>query len=112
MNKINAKELEKKFDNGDDVSEYMDFSKVRKLSDVFKSDNNTDYEEVNIFFPKSFIKIMDKKIHKIGINREAFIKMIIAEKLDIIQNYSLNIYLIYQPYNLMLDLFQSQCFSY
>ncbi|MDM8569087.1 hypothetical protein QUF50_06205 [Thiotrichales bacterium HSG1] len=84
MKIITAEELDEKFDNNDDISEYMDFSKAQKLTSVL----NQQYEEcedVHIYFPKNLLKIMDSKIKDIGINREAFIKMVIAEKLNIIE---------------------------
>ncbi len=88
MKTITAEELEKKFDNGEDISEYMDFSKVKKVSDIFNQEKN-EYEEIRILFPKNFIRIMDNKIKDIGVNREAFIKMLIAERLNLISSTSL-----------------------
>jgi len=81
MKIITAKELDNKFDNGEDVSDYMDFSKVKKVNNTFNQQKN-EYEEIRILFPKNFMKIIDSKIKDIGVNREAFIKMLIAEKLN------------------------------
>ena len=83
MKTITAKELENRFDNNEDISEYMDFSKVKKLSSVFeKSKKNNAH--ISLSFPQEFIQILDKKVKEIGINREAFIKMIVAERLGVI----------------------------
>ena len=81
MKIITAKELDNKFDNGEDISNYMDFSKVKKVNNTFNQQKN-EYEEIRILFPKNFMKIIDSKIKDIGVNREAFIKMLIAEKLN------------------------------
>jgi len=81
MKIITAKELDNKFDNGEDVSDYMDFSKVKKVNNIFNQQKN-EYEEIHILFPKNFMRIIDSKIKDIGVNREAFIKMLIAEKLN------------------------------
>jgi len=80
MKIITAKELDTKFDNGEDISNYMDFSKVKKVNNTFNQQKN-EYEEIRILFPKKFMRIIDSKIKDIGVNREAFIKMLIAERL-------------------------------
>ena len=85
MKIITAEELDKKFDNDEDVSSYMDFTKVKRLNSVFKQ-NREEYENINIFFPKSFMKIIDEKIKNIGIDRESFIKIIVAERLNIFES--------------------------
>ena len=82
MKTITAKELDKKFDNNEDVSDHMDFSKAKKLNTVFDQEKD-ESEEIVISFPKNFMKIIDSKIKDIGVNREAFIKMLIAERLNI-----------------------------
>ena len=76
METITAEELEEKFDNNEDVSEYMDFTRATRLSSFLQEN---EVEEINIKFPKSIITLIDKKIDQIGINRESFIKMIVAE---------------------------------
>jgi hypothetical protein len=87
MQTITANELEKKFDNGEDVSEYMDFSKVQKLTILLKQQSD-EYEEVKISFPKKFIQVIDEKVKDIGVNREAFIKMLIAQRLNFDVNHT------------------------
>jgi len=81
MQTITASELEKRFDNGEEVSEYMDFSKAQKFNTLL-SQQNDEYEEVKISFPKHFMEVIDQKVKDIGVNREAFIKMIIAQRLN------------------------------
>jgi len=83
MKTITAKELEDKFDNNEDISEYMDFSKVTKL-DSFLKDNETKSEKIYLSFPENFITILDKKSKAIGVDKESFIKMIVAERLGLI----------------------------
>lgn len=84
MKTITAEELDKKFDDGEDVSEYMDFSKAKRLKD-FISENKNEQENVNIYFPKSVLAIIDKKVQEIGVDRESFIKMVVAERLNILE---------------------------
>jgi len=85
MKTITAKELEEKFDNNEDISEYMDFSRASNLK-LFLKNKESNSEVINIEFPKNVIKLIDKKVNEIGVNRESFIKMIVAEKLNIINN--------------------------
>ncbi len=85
MKTITAEELEKKFDNNEDISEYMDLSKAQKLSSFLEQNNNIQ-QEIKINFPISVIDKLDRKIQEIGIDRENFIKMIVAERLEILNN--------------------------
>ena len=82
MKTISVEELEKKFDENEDISKYMDFSKISKFSNFSKSDE----VEVNIKFPKNIIKLIDKKTNEIGIDRESLIKMIVAERLKVLDS--------------------------
>jgi len=84
MKKITAEELDKKFDEGEDVSKYMDFSKAKKLKD-FVAEKQERQEGIHIRFPKSVIDMIDSKIKEIGIDRESFIKMVVAERLNILE---------------------------
>jgi len=85
MKRISAKELEEKFDNNEDLSEYMDFSKASNLGSFLKNKSNNS-EIINIEFPKNVINLIDKKVNEIGVNRESFIKMIVAERLNLISD--------------------------
>jgi len=82
MQEITAKELESRFDNDEDISEYMDFSKVQSFSTLLEDKEN---EELKILFPKKFLKLLDKKSKEIGVSVDNLIKMIVAERLDIVR---------------------------
>lgn len=79
MKKITAEELDTKFDNGEDISEYLDFSKAVKLKDFNKL--NTDTKKVNVDFPEWVISALDQEAKKIGVTRQSIIKVWIAERL-------------------------------
>jgi len=79
MKTITAKEFDKKFDNGEDISEYLDFSKAIKLKDVKKL--KTETKKVNVDFPEWVIESLDKEAKKIGVTRQSIIKVWIAERL-------------------------------
>jgi len=76
MKTITAKEFDEKFDNGEDISEYLDFSKATKLNSL-----NTNTKKVNVDFPQWVIDSLDKEAKKIGVTRQSIIKVWIAERL-------------------------------
>ena len=77
MKTISAKEFDKKFDNGEDISEYLDFSKAVKLNEFEKSST----KKINVDFPEHIIKLLDHEAGKIGVTRQSIIKVWIAERL-------------------------------
>jgi hypothetical protein len=70
---ISAAELDEKFDNGEDVSEYFDWSKARRP--------NQEPRRVNVDFPAWMVRDLDKEAGRLGVTRQSLIKMWIAEKL-------------------------------
>jgi len=74
---ITAKEFDKKFDNGEDISEYLDFSNAVRLNEFEK----TSTKKVNVDFPEHIIKLLDYEAQKIGVTRQSIIKVWIAERL-------------------------------
>ncbi len=87
MQMITAKEFDKKFDNGEDVSQYLDFSKSIKLSDFEKKVNKT--KKINVDFPEKILMLLDQEAQKIGVTRQSIIKVWIAERLKEEQKYQL-----------------------
>jgi len=79
MKKITAKEFDEKFDNREDISEYLDFSKAIKLKDMKKL--KTETKKVNVDFPEWVIESLDREAKKIGVTRQSIIKVWIAERL-------------------------------
>ena len=72
MKTISAKALDKKFDNGEDISEYVDWSKAAKLGEGIK--------RVNVDFPMWVINCLDREARRIGVARQAIIKTWIADR--------------------------------
>jgi len=79
MKKIVTKEFDEKFDNSEDISEHLDFSKSIKLKDFNQLKTNT--KKVNVDFPEWVISALDKEAKKIGVTRQSIIKVWIAERL-------------------------------
>ena len=79
MQKITAEEFDKKFDNGEDISDYIDFSKSVRLKDFSRL--KTDTKKVNVDFPEWVITALDQEAKRIGVTRQSIIKVWIAERL-------------------------------
>ncbi len=84
MKKIKVKEFDKKFNNSEDISEYLDFSNAVSLSDFKKTPIET--KKINVDFPEYIVMLLDKEAQKIGVTRQSIIKVWIAERLKIEQS--------------------------
>lgn len=71
---IEAEELDKKFDSGEDVSEYLDVSKARKPTQ--------EQKRVNVDFPRWMVDSLDQEARRVGVPRQALIKLWIADRLE------------------------------
>jgi hypothetical protein len=76
MQNITAKEFDRRFDRGEDISEYLDFSKASRLGEL-----NTKTRKVNVDFPEWVIESLDREAKRIGVTRQSIIKVWIAERL-------------------------------
>ena len=79
MKTITAKEFDEKFDNGEDITEYLDLESAVRLKDLRKL--KTETKKVNVDFPEWIIESLDKEAKKIGVTRQSIIKVWIAERL-------------------------------
>lgn len=73
---IKAEELDKKFDNGKDISEYLDFSKAIRPG--------LEQKRVNVDFPIWMIHLLDKEARRLGVTRQSIIKVWISERLAVL----------------------------
>jgi hypothetical protein len=71
---MKAKEFDKKFDAGEDVSQYLDISKVRRPIQ--------EQKRVNVDFPLWMIQLLDKEAKRLGVPRQSIIKLWVAERLQ------------------------------
>jgi hypothetical protein len=74
MKKVKAKVFDAAFDRGDDVTEYLDKKKARRV--------NAELKRVNIDFPVWVIESLDKEARRLGVTRQSLVKMWIAEKFE------------------------------
>ncbi|MBI5695259.1 MAG: CopG family transcriptional regulator, partial [Nitrospirae bacterium] len=68
---MKAKELDKKFDEGEDITKYLDLSTARRP--------NEDVKRVNVDFPIWMIERLDREAKRLGVPRQSIIKMWVAE---------------------------------
>jgi hypothetical protein len=70
---MKAKEFDKRFDEGEDVSKHLDVSKTRRPVQ--------DQKRVNVDFPVWMIHLLDKEAKRLGVPRQSIIKLWVAERL-------------------------------
>lgn len=69
---MKASEFDEKFEAGKDMTGDLDFSKARRV--------NQELKRVNIDFPVWVVEKLDKQSRRLGITRQALVKVWIAEK--------------------------------
>jgi len=70
---MKSKEFDRKFDDGEDVSDALDFSKATRPG--------REQRRVNVDFPVWMIQALDQEADRLGIPRQAVIKVWLAERL-------------------------------
>jgi macrodomain Ter protein organizer (MatP/YcbG family) len=70
---MKAKELDKKFDEGESITKHIDLSKARRP--------NQEQKRVNVDFPLWMIQSLDKEAKRLGVSRQSIIKIWLAERL-------------------------------
>jgi hypothetical protein len=71
---MKAREFDKKFDEGKDISKYLDVSKARKTKQ--------EQKRVNVDFPLWMINLLDKEAKRLGVPRQSIIKVWVSERLE------------------------------
>ena len=70
---MKAREFDRKFDEGNNISKYLDLTKARRLEQ--------DQKRVNVDFPLWMIHSLDKEAKRLGVPRQSVIKVWLAERL-------------------------------
>lgn len=78
---MKAKKFEKQFDENVDITSSLDISKARRVLQA--------QERVNVNFPAWLIESLDREAEKLGVTRQSFIKVWLAEHLEMLLNYSI-----------------------
>jgi hypothetical protein len=71
---MKASEFDRRFDDGEDMSDYIDWENARRI--------NQEPRRVNVDFPTWMVNSMDAEADRLGISRQALIKVWIAERLE------------------------------
>jgi hypothetical protein len=71
---MKAKDLDKKFDAGEDITELLDFSKATRPGQ--------EQKRVNVDFPVWMVHRLDREAKRLGVPRQSIIKIWIAERLQ------------------------------
>ena len=70
---MKAEEFDKRFDEGEDVSQYLEISKARRPAQ--------EQKRVNVDFPLWMIQLLDKEAKRLGVPRQSIIKLWVSERL-------------------------------
>ena len=70
---MKAKEFDKRFDRGEDITPLLDQAKARRPG--------REQRRVNVDFPVWMIESLDREAKRLGVTRQSIIKMWLAEKL-------------------------------
>lgn len=71
---IEAEELDRRFDEGEDITPWLDLSSARRPG--------LELRRVNVDFPSWMVDALDREARRLGVSRQAVIKTWIAERLD------------------------------
>ncbi len=67
-------EFEEAFDRGEEIDEYVDWSRTRRP--------NLEQKRVNLDLPLWMIELLDREAKRLGIARQAVMKIFLAERLE------------------------------
>ena len=70
---MKARELDRRFDDREDISKYLEFARARRLGQAVK--------RVNVDFPEWMVRSLDKEARRLGVPRQSIIKVWVAERL-------------------------------
>ena len=71
---MKARDFDRKFDAGEDITQHLDFSKARRPEQ--------EQKRVNVDFPVWMIRSLDKEAKRLGVPRQSLIKMLIAGHIE------------------------------
>ena len=71
---MKARDFDKRFDAGEDVSGHLNLSKARRPGH--------EQRRVNVDFPVWMVESLDREASRLGVPRQSLIKMLIARHLE------------------------------
>ena len=76
MTSISNEDLERRFDEGEDITEYMDFSTIQRPN------QQRSAKRISMDIPEGLVQGLDRYAARAGVNRQALIKLWLTERLD------------------------------
>ncbi len=71
---MKARDFDKRFDAGEDISKYLDRTRARRPGQ--------EQKRVNVDFPLWMVRLLDKEAKRLGVPRQSIIKVWVAERLE------------------------------
>jgi hypothetical protein len=71
---MKARDFDKRFDSGEDISKYLDMTKAKRPKQ--------EHKRVNVDFPLWMIHRLDKEARRLGVPRQSIIKVWVADRLE------------------------------
>ncbi|MBO6793176.1 MAG: hypothetical protein JJ895_04645 [Balneolaceae bacterium] len=71
---MKTSEIDRKFDNGEDVLDHFDLDQAKRP--------NLKNKRVNVDFPSWMVQSLDKEAKRLGVTRQSLIKLWLADKLE------------------------------
>lgn len=71
---MKAKEFDRKFDRGEDVTAHLELARARRPGE--------EQRRVNVDFPLWMIESLDREARRLGVTRQSIIKVWIAQQLE------------------------------
>ena len=71
---MKTEEFDKAFDDGSDITPFLDLNKARRIKQQHK--------RVNVDFPLWMIDSLDKEATRLGVSRQSVIKVWLGERLQ------------------------------
>ncbi len=78
MSSISNEELEAQFDAGEDITDYLDLSTARRPN----QDRASAPKRISMDVPEQLVLRLDRAAERMGVNRQAVIKVWLTERLD------------------------------
>lgn len=71
---MKARAFDRKFESGQDITEYLELSGARRPGQ--------EQKRVNVDFPAWMVHSLDKEASRLGVPRQSLIKVLVARHLD------------------------------
>lgn len=71
---MKARDLDRRFDAGEDITQHLDLARARRPEQ--------EHKRVNVDFPVWMIQSLDREAKRLGVPRQSLIKILVARHLE------------------------------